>query len=157
MEIADLNYNTDINFQFKIACLAIQNLIFYLTKYPNLLDINICYWTLIYFTGQMGLFYWTQNTGHLLIIYWTKRSNLLNAKSAPIKKAKIPKKMTTDYDEHLKIHYFCWYIVLMIYYNDFRYLSTHNLWKLLLLSLGIHNRALIIQMQFFYHTILTEK
>ena len=36
-----------------------------LTKYPNLLDIKICYWTLIFFTGQMGLFYWTQNTGHL--------------------------------------------------------------------------------------------
>jgi hypothetical protein len=46
---------------------------------------TICfYWTKKgKFTGQIGLLYWTKNTGHILIFYETKRQKLLNAKSEP--------------------------------------------------------------------------
>jgi hypothetical protein len=52
-------------------------------NFKNVLDKYIFYWTNIFFTGQTGLLYWTKNTGHILIIYWTKRQKLLDAKSAP--------------------------------------------------------------------------
>jgi hypothetical protein len=71
--------------QISSSCKA--KISFYWTKkLKNLLDIYIIYWTNIFFTGQIGLFYWTKNTGHILIIYWTKRQKLLDAKSAPFNK-----------------------------------------------------------------------